>query len=161
MFLLGVDVILHRVNVCVTDRERRVSVLPSELRFMVVLCPNRGCFFHLLHEVRETMRRAQAEEEMNMVGNTSDGFGDSTKSAHGAAEVFVHLSAPRIAEKRAALFGGENDMVVKAQECGTHRSGMVEDLDVVRRNEPEGLAEISRGLSRAGRGDTPGPRRRN
>src|SRR5580765_1766657 len=128
---------------------------------MVVLCPNRGFFFHLLHEVRETMRRAQADEQMNMVGNTSDGFGDSTKSAHGAAEVFVHLSAPRIAEKCAALFGGENDMVVKAQECGTHRSGMVEGLYVVLRNEPGGFAEIIRGLSRAERGDTPGPECRN
>jgi hypothetical protein len=38
---------------------------------------------------------------------------------------------------------------------------LVEDLDVVRRNEPGGFAEISRGLSRAKRGDTPGLECRN
>jgi hypothetical protein len=59
---------------------------------------------------------------MNMVSHTAYRFRNATEPAHGAAEVFVHPRQPRITEVRTTLFGGEYNVIVKAQVCGSHKA---------------------------------------
>ncbi len=55
-----------------------------------------------------------------MVGNTADALGDASKSADGAAEVFVEFVAQVIVDQGGAMFCGEDQVIVQACVGGRH-----------------------------------------
>lgn len=52
--------------------------------------------FDVLHERRQRVRRAQTDEQMNVVSRAANGFGNPVRRANRAAEIFMQAPAPFI-----------------------------------------------------------------
>ena len=83
--------------------------------------------FHRADNIREAMRRPQADEQMNVVVNSADCLRNATKIAHDAAEIRVQPFAPRWDEMGARRFQQsetQRAMACRAWRCA-RRGGVV------------------------------------
>jgi hypothetical protein len=60
------------------------------------------------------MRRAQTNQQMNVVSRATNGFGDSVRRANQAAKVFMQTRPPFIRDEWMPVFRAEHDVVVQA-----------------------------------------------
>ena len=121
MLLLPGDVLPHGVALRRPHGECTVALLPCKARHPC-LCvhPARGGCFDFPHRIREAMRGPQAEEQMHMIGDTTDGFGDAVHLADDSTEVSVQAFAPRCDDERRAILRGKDDMVLQREMGGGH-----------------------------------------
>src|SRR5262249_50472545 len=121
MFFLPSDVSANRLTCGRANGERGVPLLPCEIRLADdVVNPNRSGLFQLAHEIRQAMRSLQANQEMNVVADAADALRKSIEAGHNTAKVFVKSSAPHNIDRRSAVFGGENEVIMQAQKGGSH-----------------------------------------
>lgn len=60
----------------------------------------------------------QADEEMDVVGDTTDGLGNSVEIADDAAEVGVEVFPPGCGDEGGAVFRAEDDVIVEGEMGG-------------------------------------------
>ena len=82
--------------------------------------PARRHRFHRADDIREAMRRPQADEQMNVVVNATDRLRDSAEVAHDAAEIRVQPFTPRGDDEWAAFLRAKDDVIVEREVCGWH-----------------------------------------
>lgn len=58
----------------------------------------------------EANRRGQADEQMHVVGNTADGFRNTSDIPHHTAEISVKAATPCGGDDGRALLGAEHDV---------------------------------------------------
>ena len=92
--LLG-DVFLYRFTIGYTHGEGGISRLPTEILDADGLVnPPRGRLFDVLDERSQGISRPKADQQMNMIGDAADGFGNSVRGMNQSAEVFVQAIPP-------------------------------------------------------------------
>ncbi len=113
LFLLG-NVFPHHVALRSAHGKSSISLLPGKLTVSGFLMhPARGNSLHIAHDIREAGRRPQADEKMDMVGNTTDGFRHALHISNHATEICVQSSTPSFGDVRDAVLRAEDEMVVK------------------------------------------------
>ena len=60
------------------------------------------------------MNRAQTDEQMNMILDSTDFFGDTTQVFNNATQICVQVAAPVSVQHCHALFGAEDHMIMQA-----------------------------------------------
>jgi len=63
------------------------------------------------------MCRFETDQEMHMIFRTSYALRRPLKTVGYATQVFVKAFTPSRVNQRLSVFGGEHDMVMKAEEC--------------------------------------------
>ncbi len=113
LFLLG-NVFPHHVPLRGTHGESSVSLLLGKPRITGFLMhPARGNGFHIAHDIREARRRPEADEEMDVVSNATDGFWHALHIPHHATEIGVQSPAPSFSDVRDAVLRAEDEVIVK------------------------------------------------
>lgn len=121
MFFLPGDVFADGLALRCADSERAVAFLPREgVLAGFLMHPARGNGFHIAHHIREAGRRAQADEEMHMVRDASDGFGHAFDVSRYTAEVGVQPFTPHGGDAGCAVFGAKDDVVMEREVGGWH-----------------------------------------
>jgi hypothetical protein len=113
VFFLTGNVIPDSLAMCVANGERRIALLPLKKPVMVFRRPIRRRFLQLAEEIRKTMGCLKTHEEVNVIVHAADAFGNSSQTADGAAEIFMHLRAPRMFDEWSPFFCAEDDMIVE------------------------------------------------
>ena len=123
MFLLGGNVFTNRRALRSADGEGAITFLPLKgaLADFIVDPPGRNTF-QLAQDVGEAMGGAQTDEQMHMVGDTADGFGDAIQTMDDAAKEGVQAWAIRRSDERLAVLGGENEMIVEGEMGRGHET---------------------------------------
>ena len=102
-------------------RERAISLLPGKRTELDLLMhPHRRSLLELPHEIRETTRGLQSDEQMDMVRHAADALRKAAESIDGAAQVLVKLITPCCIDQRRAVLGGKNDMVMQGEKRRRH-----------------------------------------
>ena len=108
------NLIFHFWKLRNADRKRAVAGLPRKWFIAdFIMNPMRWCCFDVFDDICKAMRGAQSDEKMNVVGGSADGFGNGVESFQAAAEKGVQSRSQIIADNGAALFGAENDVIMK------------------------------------------------
>ena len=76
--------------------------------------PARGDGFHFAHHIGKTMRGAKSDEQVNMIGDSTNRFWVAAQSPNRAAEICMKVIAPFWINARRMIFGREHDMVMEA-----------------------------------------------
>jgi hypothetical protein len=66
------------------------------------------------------MRGPKLNQKMNMIRRATNAFALPTKSVNGASQILMQTRTPRCGNQWFAVFRGENQMIVQAQERGGH-----------------------------------------
>jgi hypothetical protein len=82
--------------------------------------PARRYRLHITHHVCEAGCRAQADEQMHMVGDATDSFRHAFDIPHHAAEVGVQSFPPCGGDDRSTILGAKDDVVMEREMCGWH-----------------------------------------
>lgn len=127
MCLLAGDVTPRRRTMRPTHGEDRVAFLPRESRLVSFRSPNRRSLLQLPDQFGWRVGGFQADQKMHMVLHAAHRFRYAAQTAHGAAEVFVERGPPFGADKRVAVLGTEDDVIMQAVKCGAR--GFLLDLD--------------------------------
>ena len=115
MFFLIFDVAFHRIHLRRTDGECAVTLLPREQRLVQFFVnPQRRRTFDLLHHVRQTMRSAQAHQQVYVIFYAADGDGYAAEFVDDAAQVSMQPPAPVFVHVRDAVFRTEYQMIMQA-----------------------------------------------
>src|SRR5262245_25463853 len=107
MLLLIGDIRTQNACMCAAHRKRRVTILPTKIGFVIVGTPNGSRFLEFAKEIRNGVRRAQARQDMNMIGDAAHRFGHAAEAAHGSSDVSVQLFTPSWCDDWPALLGAE------------------------------------------------------
>ena len=82
--------------------------------------PDGRSLFEFAKDVGEAVRWLEANEQVDVVGDSADALGRRVKTADGSAEVFVEAGAPVVGDCWGAMFCGEDEVVMEAREGGRH-----------------------------------------
>src|SRR4051812_35162700 len=86
--------------------------------------PAGGDGFDIADDVRDTMRGAEAEEQMDVVSDSADGLRDTIEVSYDAAEITVQAFTPRGQNRGGAILGAEHEMVVEGDVGGWHDNSL-------------------------------------
>src|SRR5437773_8139453 len=115
MLLLSGDVLLHLVEIGLAHGEIRVAALPLELGVIAsaLLQPEVRDAFQFLHPFGLRDGAPESREQMQVVFHATDEDGRAIELFGNAAEIGVERVARGfVAQERAAVFGGEDEMNV-------------------------------------------------
>ncbi len=116
MHLLALDVPLHSGDVGWAHREPSVSLLPAKKPFSKRFTdPEGGGGFNVPHNIGEAVGSSQSDEQVNVVVNTPCLHRDSAAGLHCTTQKRMESASPFFAHQGAAVFGAENEMIVKAK----------------------------------------------
>ena len=126
VFVLSGDVFFEGVAARRANGEGSVAFLPCEGGVTdVVMDPTGGDGLDIAYGVCEARGGAQADEEVDVIGDAADGLRDAVEVAHHAAEEGVEAVTPCRGDERCAVFGAEHDVVVEGEVGGWHGGGGV------------------------------------
>ena len=92
-----------------------IARLPREIFYANgFVNPARRGLFDVLNKRRQRVRRAQTNQQVNVVSHTSDEFGNSVRGANQSAKVFMQTISPFIRDERMPVFRAEHDMEMQA-----------------------------------------------
>src|SRR5689334_22040511 len=92
---LSLDVLADRFPMGSAHRECAVTFLPCETTHPnLIVHPTRRNRFKLAHNISQTVRRAKANQQMHMIGNSADALGDSIRRANDSAKISVQVCPP-------------------------------------------------------------------
>ena len=119
LFLRG-DILSYRLHHAGADCEDRLTLLPLKLLLVVSRRPHRRRLLEFAHKIGEAKCGLKPDDGVDMIRDSADLERHASKSADGAAQVFVEAGAPIDLDEGAALFGGADPMVMQAVISGTH-----------------------------------------
>jgi hypothetical protein len=124
MFLLPDDVLLHRFEIRLAHGKIRVAALPFKVRVIATtfLEPRIRDAFQFLHPFRLRGRATKPRENVNMIFHAADLDGRTIELFGNAAQIRTQR-IPRafVAQQRAAVFGGKDEMNVNGGKGLWHR----------------------------------------
>ncbi len=98
-----------------TDCKGAISWLPGEIAHAdAFVNPSRRTLFNVLNECGNGMSRAQANQQMNMIRRAANRLRDRIRVTCQTAQIFMQPLAPSLRDERMSVFGGEDQMKVKA-----------------------------------------------
>ena len=114
VFRLICDISPHLRQVGWAYGERTVSLLPGECGSIQILFhPSGRNRLQFPHEIRETMRRLQPHQQMNVIGDPAVDVGESVQSRHRTAQVSMKFWQEIGIEPRFPVRRAENDVVME------------------------------------------------
>ena len=102
-------------NVRPRHTEGSISVLPGESpRSDILVHPSRGRRFDTLQYVRDSVRRSQTDQYVNVVLGASDLKGHTSHASNDTAHVCVEAIPPRIEDGSGPIPGAEDELKKQA-----------------------------------------------
>src|SRR5205823_14872730 len=101
----------NRLALGSADRKRVVTFLRCKITDanLIVYPPGRNGL-QLAKHISKAVRRAKADQQMHMIGDTTDALDNSIRRAYDATEVSMQFAAPWRLDHRLVIFRPENDV---------------------------------------------------
>ena len=116
MLLLLPNILLHRRTLRCAHGESSIAFLPRK-KFDpdLVMHPSGGDGFDFPHHIRQAMHRPKADEQMDMIRDTADGFGYAVELFYDAARKRTKAIPPRTGDHADAILSAEDEVLVKRE----------------------------------------------
>src|SRR5262245_44235272 len=113
MFFLIANVMLNDFNLRFAHRKRGVPDLPrkTSIRDLVAVNPFRGIGLNEFEYLSNGFHGLQLSQDVNVIGDAADFYGDAAFSANDAANVAIKFFLPFVNDQLLAIFGTENGVV--------------------------------------------------
>ena len=116
VFLLMFNIARHTRPRIRTHRESCIPFLPGKPRGSNFgVNPDRRLFLQFSHEIRQTMRGFETDEQMSMIRHTSHSLRHATESLDQSAQILVQARPPLRRDRWETVLRAENDVVVEAE----------------------------------------------
>ena len=103
-------------------RKCHVTFLPAERpQADLVMCPRGRSFLQLAHDVRQTMSRFKADQQMDMIGHTADTLRKSAEAGDGSPRYSCSRARHSTAITGSRFFRREYQMIMQAPISRRHR----------------------------------------
>ena len=121
MFHLSLNIPAHRGQFRLPHREGPVAGLPCERASTEGLMnPFRTSAFHIANQIGETMRRSEAEQQVDMIQPSADAEGRRVRLPEDSAQHCVRSGPPFLRQPRFAIPGGKHHMDMQTGMGGWH-----------------------------------------
>ena len=111
VFLLMRDVIPDRFKQGNAHGKSAVAILPFKIFFADgFMHPGGRGSLHIPHYIGQPVCGAHSQQQMDVIGNATDSFGDNVKRLGRAAEIGVQTRTPSSRNQRTLVFCSKHDM---------------------------------------------------
>lgn len=122
MLFLSLDIVSDGVDLRIAYREDAIAVLPREaMKLKGLVNPRGGLTFHIQHHFGKLMSWFEADEQVNVIADSTNLRRDSIGGTDQPTHVGVQPVTPCGCNPRFAIFCPEYEMIVKRVVGGGHR----------------------------------------
>jgi len=123
MFFLVQNVVVDICDLRMTVRKCPIAFLPAKLSFypFMVIDEIRGVVLNIPHQIRQSHRRFQTNEDMNMIRNTIDDDWLLSLVFDNPRHIFENFMPPFPLEEVLASLHSEDDLDVDLGICARHK----------------------------------------